>query len=424
MKKHLTFIVNDFLPFPSANGICVDNIVRELLGKWDLDVTVISLKSESSQKKFEQIDNISIYRFESNERKIRNKLKKYDIGVKRNTWLKIIKIRKYIKDILNPKTYDKDLTKHLKDNIIRVNQIKKIDYIFPVCFPFESIIASKEIYKDLKIPYIPILFDKYSSSNTLHRNKINKKIKFKNNLKFEKENIKYSRKVIASYDWKNHILTNWNFQKEFIIYGYPPALKKINYTTIDNNAFKGTFIFAGSVNKNIRPVKFIIDFFKRLFEEQPEFHLDFYTQGNEKKKLDYFSKLFPRQVTSHSIVSKEKINKFMEDTNILISIGNTDVSQTPSKIFEYIGLNKPIVHFYKKNNDPVISILNEYEKGISISQDYSELESSIVEMNEFIKKVKVNSFDKKSISNLYEATPEYYGEVINSLIDDKLIEQI
>ena len=385
------------------------------MGKWDLDVTVISLKSESSQKKFEQIDNISIYRFESNERKIRNKLKKYDIGVKRNTWLKIIKIRKYIKDILNPKTYDKDLTKHLKDNIIRVIQIKKIDYIFPVCFPFESIIASKEIYKDLKIPYIPILFDKYSSSNTLHRNKINKKIKFKNNLKFEKENIKYSRKVIASYDWKNHILTNWNFQKEFIIYGYPPALKKINYTTIDNNA---------SVNKNIRPVKFIIDFFKRLFEEQPEFHLDFYTQGNEKKKLDYFSKLFPRQVTSHSIVSKEKINKFMEDTNILISIGNTDVSQTPSKIFEYIGLNKPIVHFYKKNNDPVISILNEYEKGISISQDYSELESSIVEMNEFIKKVKVNSFDKKSISNLYEATPEYYGEVINSLIDDKLIEQI
>src|SRR5699024_6882733 len=112
MKKHLTFIVNDFLPFPSANGICVDNIVRELLGKWDLDVTVISLKSESRQKKFEQIDNISIYRFESNERKIRNKLKKYDIGVKANTWLKIIKIRKYIKDILSPKTYDKDLTKH------------------------------------------------------------------------------------------------------------------------------------------------------------------------------------------------------------------------------------------------------------------------------------------------------------------------
>lgn len=70
----------------------------------------------------------------------------------------------------------------------------------------------------------------------------------------------------------------------------------------------------------------------------------------------------------------------------------------------------------------MISILNEYEKGISISQDYSELESSIVEMNEFIKKVKVNSFDKKSISNLYEATPEYYGEVINSLIDDNLIE--
>ncbi|MDQ8270057.1 hypothetical protein Q3C66_11720, partial [Enterococcus faecium] len=184
------------------------------------------------------------------------------------------------------------------------------------------------------------------------------------------------------------------------------------------------FIFAGSVNKNIRPVKFIIDFFKRLFEEQPEFHLDFYTQGNEKKKLDYFSKLFPRQVTSHSIVSKEKINKFMEDTSILISIGNTDVSQTPSKIFEYIGLNKPIVHFYKRNSDPVISILNEYEKGISISQDYSELESSIVEMNEFIKKVKVNSFDKSNMSNLYEATPEYYSEVINTLIDDNLVDKI
>ncbi|EGP5645845.1 hypothetical protein DSH93_12130, partial [Enterococcus faecium] len=160
------------------------------------------------------------------------------------------------------------------------------------------------------------------------------------------------------------------------------------------------------------------------FEEQPEFHLDFYTQGNEKKKLDYFSKLFPRQVTSHSIVSKEKINKFMEDTSILISIGNTDVSQTPSKIFEYIGLNKPIVHFYKRNSDPVISILNEYEKGISISQDYSELESSIVEMNEFIKKVKVNSFDKSNMSNLYEATPEYYSEVINTLIDDNLVDKI
>ncbi|MGM0171583.1 hypothetical protein [Enterococcus sp. AZ140] len=417
MKKHLVFIVSEYLPFPSANGVCISNVIAELSKKNDLSITIICLKSEKKQKAFEIIDNIKVQRIETFERKIRNDIKSSNIkSNKKIFYMNIVRIYKYLKDILHLTTYDRSLKKVLVEKIIEVNKQDNIDYIFPVCFPFESVIASKEVNEKFEIPYTPILFDKYSVSNTLHRNKLNRKLKFKRNLSFEIENIRYSNKVIASYDWKKHIIANWNFNDDFTLYGYPPTLLKSTKNLYQKEIFTGKFIFAGSVNKNIRPVKFIIDFFSQLLHKNAEYHVDFYTQGNEKEKLDFLSKSFPNQVMSNSTVSKDEISSLMKNSDVLISIGNTDTSQTPSKVFEYIGLNQPIIHFYHSIEDPVLNILNQYDKGLSISQDYKKMEYSMKQFDNFINKVKMNSFKNNTEASLYEATPHYYASIIRDLI--------
>ena len=44
--------------------------------------------------------------------------------------------------------------------------------------------------------------------------------------------------------------------------------------------------------------------------------------------------------------------------HILLSIGNTNTYQLPSKVIEYISLGKPVLHFAEISNDPMYKFQN------------------------------------------------------------------
>ncbi len=59
------------------------------------------------------------------------------------------------------------------------------------------------------------------------------------------------------------------------------------------------------------------------------------------------------------LVSRKETEKAMSEADVLISIGNTTAWQLPSKIADYIAVQKPILHFSQVENDPCLAFLSE-----------------------------------------------------------------
>ncbi|MDT2712546.1 hypothetical protein [Enterococcus dongliensis] len=359
--KRIVFIVNDFYPKPSANGVCIGNII-ELL-KEEYEIIVICQKGTAEQNNTEFLNGIQVERITTRERGLR---------FNKNT-IYIAKIRKLAKDIFSKASVDRELKKEIFNRLVSLNKIKKIDLIIPVCFPFESVIASFEFRKKYNIPYIPFLFDKFSLSNTRHRNKINKKLKFANNYRLEKNCFNAAAKVIATKDW-NEYFDKENFSVSFV---QVPSLKLLetNNTNIKAN-YPRNLLFVGSVSKKMRPIDQVADLLVYYSKKYSDTVFSFYGNQSGTKRLKNAARKYPDRIQLFSPINKIEITEKYINSDILVSIGNIDISQTPSKIFEYIGTGKPIIHFYRDNSDPIINVLKKYGNALVINQFGNKLDNS------------------------------------------------
>ncbi|WP_348921989.1 hypothetical protein [Enterococcus rotai] len=407
MKKHIVFIVNDYLPYPSANGICVSNIVEVLKNKYE--VTILCQITHCNQSKMETIEDTLIFRCSTKEKIART-------TAKNRLSLRCVQVKKYLKDIFSFKSIDKNLTDEFLYSLEEISTLKKIDYIIPVCFPFESIVAAIEFSKTTKSRVIPLLFDKFAVSNTRHRNKINKFVKFKANQRLEIKAFEYCEHIISSLDWKNYLdsIDSDSFEKSYI---QVPTLVP-NFVQLRQSLEKTelvSIIFAGNVSNSMRPIDRISEILLEYNNHYSNIKFNFYGNGDNISSLKKVKKKFKENIHIFSSITLEELRQKYIDADILCSIGNVDVSQTPSKIFEYISTGKPILHFYRKKEDPVIKLLSNYEHSMCINQN-DDLDVQIRKLHEFsIRNHSRLSFDE--IRNTYfDATPQYAVKKIEEII--------
>ena len=66
-----------------------------------------------------------------------------------------------------------------------------------------------------------------------------------------------------------------------------------------------------------------------------------------------------KQHTFNNLIPRtEAIDLMINSMHILLSIGNTNIYQLPSKVIEYISLGKPVLHFAEISNDPMYKFEN------------------------------------------------------------------
>ena len=88
-----------------------------------------------------------------------------------------------------------------------------------------------------------------------------------------------------------------------------------------------------------------------------------------------------------NMVSRNDALKIMSDSiHCLLSIGNKNPSQLPSKVIEYISTGKPVIHFAEIENDPVIEISKRYSNLIVISKS-SDKDQFIEKLNNLTKNI-------------------------------------
>ncbi|WP_339219894.1 hypothetical protein [Paenibacillus sp. FSL H8-0332] len=426
-NKHIVFILGNYYPNYSANGLCVKNIIDFLKLKYQ--VTVICEKSEYIQNELEVYDGQSIIRIETKDIKKRNENR----FLLRNE-KKLLKKKVIYSHVFFNRTF-RYLSALLKKENIEYNSVnkfvlalanleKKIDIIIPVCFPYESVVAALTYKKNIdnSTDIVPYLFDKFSISNTLHRTKWNLKIKFKKHLALEKWMMDSSTKIIATSDWQGHIEKYFSDYSRKIYISEIPSLKPIDEISTGKFADnKIHFVYAGSLNHNMRSPKYTLELFSLCMEENSDYVLHMYIVGNCEGLVDQFVNKHPQQIINYGSVETKIAHQALKSADFLLSIGNIDITQKPSKVYEYMSCGKPIIHLYNDHNDPVIDILSKYPYSCCINQNKLLLEENKREIMNFVKQYSmIPPLDFSEVRKLfYEATPEFVSEKIVELLDIK-----
>ncbi len=164
-------------------------------------------------------------------------------------------------------------------------------------------------------------------------------------------------------------------------------------------------------NFNSKPIKFgYFGIFTKGVRSPKNFMN--YLQGTENIELHWYvnedskNEIILNNVVSesifHSLVNRdEALNRMADTVHCLLSIGNLNNTQLPSKVIEYISTGKPVIHFSEIDNDPVENIAKEFNNLFIIS-DRTNKDNLFKQLNEYYKNI--NSFNKENFIENYTAS--------------------
>lgn len=422
MRQTIVFIIEKYYPNYSAVGICAGNIVEELANNYNIIVI--------KKKEFNDDDRIIynshyIINYSTKDNNLRNYIDKKLEVVKGNKKYFYLLFRNVIRGLGYLGALFKN--ENLKNQDVRAIYEKlesiedEIDVIIPTCLPIETMVASikykNNVSTNTKI--IPLVFDKFSENSTLHRTKINKCRKFSKHIAIEKNIFKQSDGLIFVESWREHLNKYFVEYKEKFIQIEHPLIKKIDINnTVKYDPEKINIIYTGALYKKIRSPLRMLDVFENVIKKENNIVLHFYITGDCDHIIQDYNKKYPDNIMYYGKVKSDVAKSAIVNADILLSIGNTDSTQLPSKIFEYISTGNPIIHFYSNKDDPAIEILNRYRNSSCIDNNdrVRIIEAKLMKMfNE--KHDKVN-FDE--IENIYkDATPKYTADIIMNLIENR-----
>lgn len=415
----IIFLTSSYYPFFSAIGRCINNVVDEL--KKENEVIVISNMTTNNLDKAVDYEGHKIVRVRTKSMISRDKLlsqKNNNIIVKLRKKAKLyyLRVQGYLNAILSTQTIEKPLIKEYFDALSCFNNI---DLIIPTCYPFEAVMAAQK-YKDKinsKVQIIPFLFDKFADSPTLHRNKYNQKVKYKYNLLLEEQMIKSSNRVLYVDSWIQKMKKYFSQYDEKLIHVEHPLIID-HFTGIatgdeaDNDGYINV-TYTGVLDKAVRPPTITLNIISKIIEKNNKFRFHFYVLGNAVDEVNYIAKKYPENIINHGQVESNFAFLKIKQSDILLSIGNTDTTLIPSKIFEYMSSGKPIIHFYHSDDDRVISMLKDYELGFCIKQNKEISNSEILSLMDFCISNKTNNKSFEEVQRIfYKASPQYISNII------------
>lgn len=414
---HIVFIVGSYYPNYSAVGKCVGN-VADVLAR-ENKVTVICEKSTLDQQDKEIYNNQTILRTITSDKtrrlKVINQINRAKGSKKSiyNILLNILKLQQALKFVFSKTSIKKELVSAYEEILKGIDE--NIDVIIPSSMPFESVIAAHHFKKNInsEVILLPYLFDKFTDSQTLHRFAFNRLIKRKAHIQLEKEVLSNAKKIIAM-----HTLRGFYGQ-------YIPGINQILYTehpliipTYVNNSLPSAHIklaYIGGFYKNYVEPYYLL---KLLSNATIDAVCDFYTIGNCKGVLEKFSKKFPSRIINKGSVDKETATRKITENHILISVAERSGSQLSSKIFDYISNGKPIIHFYKSDEDVNCKVLQNYPLALCIKEDEKQLHQNIKIFEDFCTKNYEKYVSLNRVVELYsDALPDYTADLIKRIVN-------
>jgi hypothetical protein len=279
---------------------------------------------------------------------------------------------------------------------------KKIDFnydvIISVSLPFSSHVAAYIINKEKRKKWIMDIGDPFSlKSNAFENNKYFYKSL---NYFFENKFFKMADQIVfthkdASLEHKEF----FNINNEKIEIGNPiSAFSKNVYQsskTYNYNIEPIKIGYFGILTKGVRSPNEVLKYFQNL-----DYVFHWYTNPDSKNMILQNNIDQNKHLFFDMVPRNEALEIMVTSFHCLLSIGNLNASQLPSKVIEYISTGKPVIHFAEIANDPVIKISEKFKNLIVVTK-----KSDPLILNEQLTNVfqNIDKFDIEQFNNIYSA---------------------
>jgi len=405
-NKKILIVSHQFLPFVSPRTTRWSLLVDELIKKGN-EVTVLTGTAPEELKKNYEVLYFGNKQFSSNIKKVRK-----DSQDSSNNYLKkiIYSILKTIYRFLFKTFSWPDYAMFWAFTIFKNRKRieNKFDIIISVSLPFTSHLCAYILQKRISADWYMDIGDPFSLKiNSPENNKI---IYSYLNKYYEKKFYQNASKIIFTHKEVAELHQNkFNIDRTKIVIGYPIALlneerikNSLNFNYEDTPLIIGYF---GAFTKSVRePNNYIISIANSLDDEIKH---EWYINKESKK---YFTSI--KNISSHQfldILPREiALEVMVSKMHVLLSIGNFNKYQMPSKVIEYISLGKPVLHFAEIADDPLYNFNDLFDnlKIINSKTTKNELEYYFENIREKRLELNIGNFN-----NNFSAT-----ELINNLI--------
>lgn len=415
----LLIVLGNYLPKIQANGICTNEVIKELIERGH-EIHVLCYSDVRSNDYEESLNGVRVHRVRAprfNRYRTATSDDKNEIVWKiRYIYNKLMtRIATLFYLPLYPLNSIKMIYRYYK-KAKEIYRSENLNLVLGVYKPLEAIIASTLIGRNISgvksgIYILDTLIDQQAVP-------IMKWWFDKSGWLWEKKLYKHNDFIInmISYE-KTYESSRYDTFRSKMFYSDIPLYteREVKITNKQLNFTKTKWLYAGTLNKNTRNPEYLC----KLFSDDQIFanhELHFYSGGDCEDIIAEFSKDVTG-VFQHGFVNRSKILKELEEADVLVSIGNKKSNMVPSKIFEYISTGKKIIHFYFDDNDSCLKYLRKYRNALLVDEKADIKHNSII-IKDFIKSNDA-IVDLKYISEEFELNkPAHTADIIEKFIDE------
>lgn len=417
--KRVVMLTRNYKPLNSAVGICMSNIADCL--KERAEISVVCEKSTLDEPSEELIDGERVVRFLSRQTRLRKKYTDNKARAAspfgRAAWRfahEAVRAGYNIRFILGRESIQKELVECYLDALRSMPLAP--DLLIPTCMPMEALIASK-IYCDENplSKYVPMLFDRFADNETLHRTRLNKKLTYVRNQDVE-QTVLGSPKcagVLFVDAWQDRIQAMDGIAPARQV-EHPLLVERRNEAAAVFDEGETSLVYTGTLTTAGRDPSYALRLVSAVLPRLHNAVFHVFGLGDGMRIVEESSERFPRLIRSHGAVSSKRAQDILSCANVLLSVGNSDIAQMPSKIFEYMAAGKPIIHVAKSSEDPANDILSRYPLGLVLVEDDAHFDEQAEQMRYYIQTHCDDSVDFDLVARRFpSALPSYTAELIS-----------
>lgn len=424
MSKKVLFLVTEL---DSASGICVQNVARELVSRGDC-VYILTKSVNPSRKPVPASCGAQVYSVSGTWiDRVRSKYRDSKSVFGKTFYAAATAAERLGVVLCYPIWPLKDLFYCFRfgKKARHLASLLEIDAVIPVYNTIDALIAADSIKKaNPRILYIPYLLDSFYGGQTprlmSEDRKRRKALRWEKKLFARADGIVMMKSARGCYA-QDGITPEYLRKTEFLDIPMLCAKEKKEQTSPEEKK-ETVFLFAGSMPRNIRDPQHLLQVFSRT--DAPHWRLHMIGFGDFDSTIDDMAKKDPR-IRRLGRVSHDEAMEAMEHADYLVNIGNTLSYMVPSKIFEYMAMDKPIISTYKISDDPCLPYLSLYPKAIALDERES-LDVNARKLMEFVSEMEKSRGTGESVLGLtrpgmplYANTPDAFAAYLQGIFDDR-----
>ena len=395
MSKYL-IVTHQFLPHVSPRTTRWKLLVDELVSLGH-EVTVLTGTKQHSQDSNIEIIFVGNSRTSNVVVNLRNQSNSLDSKNRiKSIIFKLLKkvYRFVIRNFAWP-----DYTMFWLISVFKVRKKLNLEYdvLVTVSLPFSSHIAGYLINKKIGKPWIMDVGDPFTLKTTAPEN--NSFLYGRLNKHYETKFYQQASKVLFTHDDARKIhIKEFHINPSITAVGQPISkfrehlyeqTKNYNYT---NNDIK--FGYFGIFTHGVRtPVNFI-----NFLDKFQNYEMHWYINSDSESILQKNNLNSSKHIFNSHVARDEALQLMTKAFHCLVSIGNLNPNQIPSKVIEYIATGKPVIHFAEINDDPVIHIADEFDNVFIVTKN-TDINIFKKDLNKFF--LEIDNFDSKKFNKLY-----------------------